>query len=265
MLPSPRNPAIQAFIASLGKGNRLGQTIILAKNDGFEIRHYTDESRPADTLNTCEADELREIVAIDANEEFRPIKAAPDLRNGWRTWCSNPEDLWTRLNIIYPGAIGDAFAVSNSEAAKIVSYKSFVSRQSGMYRGASKLSKDEADRLAATCCSSKHCIKERLWRFNEVPPLPDSSKPKLVCLEPCQILLELARRESKSRQEPAFNFELKKNDALALLEILRNPGANSTTDRRTANFSNTQNPRRIDLIRDRIESQFTRQTENLGE
>ena len=265
MPPSPRNPAIQAFIESLGTGNQLGQTLILAKNEGYEIRHHIDKGQPADSLRTCSTNELREIVATDIREEFRPLKSAPDLRNGWRTWCSTPEDLWTRLNIIYPGAIGDAFAVSESGAAKIVSYQNFVGRQSGMYRGAAKLSEDAANRLATTCCSSKHCIKERLWRFNEIPPLPNSSQPKLVCLEPCQILLELARRESKSGQEPTFNFELKKNEALALLDILRNLGVNSTTNQRTADFTHSQNPRRIDLLKDRIESQFTRQTKDLGE
>jgi hypothetical protein len=265
MPPSPRNPAIQAFIDSLQKGNRFGQTVIITHDDEYEIRHYLDESQSADSLQTCSSDELREIVATDTNQEFRPLKSAPDLRRGWRTWCSTPEDLWARLNTIYPGAIGDAFAVSESGTAKIVSYRSFVGRQSGMYRGASKLSQSEADRLATTCCSSRHCIKERLWRIEETPNPPILNQPKLVCLEPCQILLELARRESKSKQEPSLNFELRKNEALALLENLKTLGVNSATNQRTADFSNSHNPRRIDLLRDRIESQFTRQTEELGE
>jgi hypothetical protein len=265
MPPSPRNPAIQAFIKSLGTGDQLGQIIIQAKNDGYEIRHHIDQSQPADSLSTCSMDELREIVATDISEEFRPLKSAPDLRNGWRIWCSTPEDLWTRLHIIYPGAIGDAFAASKSGAAKIVSYQDFVGRQSGMYRGAAKLSEEAANRLATACCSSKHCIKERLWRFKEIPPLPDLSQPKLICLEPCQILLELARRESKSEQEPTFNFELKKNESLALLEILSNLEAKSTPNQRTADFNHSHNSRRVDLLRDRIKSQFTRQTKELGE
>ena len=85
MPPSPRNPAIQAFIKSLGTGDQLGQIIIQAKNDGYEIRHHIDQNQPADSLRTCSIDELREIIATDISEEFRPLKSAPDLRNGWPT------------------------------------------------------------------------------------------------------------------------------------------------------------------------------------
>lgn len=265
-MPSPpANPGIQNLIQELGLQNRFGQISILVRDKGYEIRHYLDENKTADSLRTCTKEELRDIVANDANAEFRPLKSAPDLITGWRTVGFSSDDLWDLLNIIYPGAIGNSYAVTNEGPKHIVSYRCFVDRQSGMYRGASKLTENEVEQLTSTCCSPKHCIKQRLWGYKEPDQAPGTGLPRLLCIEPCQIVLELARREAKSKQEPSITLQLNKTETLALLDILKGQQTDSPPEQRAADFSDSKNPRRIDLLRARIKSQFTRQTEDLGE
>ena len=267
MNASQGNPAIKAFINSIGPQGRFGQLSIIKGADEFEVRHIEDEQRPQDSVQVCSLAQLRERVATDSKQRFRPLKSAPTLRSGWRSTCAGPTELWDLLNIVYPGAVGTWYATSTNQAepaSPAVSYREFVGRQSGMYRGASQLTDLEAEEVATACCARSHCLKRRLWTIHEQSPLPTESAPQLVCLEPCQLVLELARRESKTKQEAEIRWDLRKSEAKYLLEYLNTNQSQGEPDR-VADFDSTSNPRRLDLLINRLESQFTRQTKNLRE
>ena len=264
MTSSASNPAIQAFVDGLGEHSQIGEVHITAHEGRFELRHVKDREETASKLSPCSIQDLREVVATDTNSSFRPLKSSPDLRRGWTAAASTEETLWEILNVIYPGAIGDWFAQKQA-STKPTSYQEFVGRQSGMYRGASKLSSIETQNLVAGCCSQQHCLKKRMWTTEGEPQRDDSTITPLLCREPCQLLLELARRTSKMLQEPQVSLELPQSEATALISILKQAGDSSKPVDRIADFSSALNPRRLDLLARRIESQFPRQTEELGE
>ena len=259
------NPAILAFIKAMGEKSQIGQVLIEAGQTGFELRHHQDGSLPQSDLITCTELELRDYIALDDLGEFRPLKSAPDLRRGWRSVSSSPNQLWEQLNILYPGAVGDWYRQMNQPSSH-GSYRAFVGRQSGMYRGASRLKQEEAATLTEACCSAKHCLKDRVWSI-EPDDAAHPAESFLICREPCQLLLELARRLSKTKQEETIQFELPKSEAEALLKVLEDssPRSSSASGQRIADFSSPSNPRRVDLLRQTLHSQFTRQKKVLGE
>lgn len=260
----PANPAILAFIETLGKKAQIGQVLIQCSEGAFELRHQLDEGLAASDLESVSEKQLADLVSTNLAGAFRPLKSAPDLRQGWRAISKGPNQLWKHLNLIYPGAVGDWFRQRTAPTSHL-SYREFVGRQSGMYRGASRLAEKEADQLSQACCSDKHCLKERLWSI-EPEATAKTAASFLLCREPCQLLLELARRMSKSKQENVIKIELPKSEAEALIEILRqNANQASHPDQRIADFSKPDNPRRLNLLIQALESQFARQKEDLRE
>ncbi len=260
------HPALNAFCQFPEKELQLGQILIIPLEDEerYEIRHASDRNASLEDLQNCNSSELRGWVATDALGRFRPLKSAPSLRRGWRHECDRASGLWEALSIIYPGAIGDWFA-SQREPSPLVSFRSFVDRQTGMYRGAAKLSRTEAEQLTAVCCADRHCLKSRYWPIETEDPPPSPPESRLVCLEPCQLLLELARRRAKTALEPTLTFKLPKSEAQSIIEALKTLAKESSADHRVADFSDPQNPRRLHLLLDQLESQFPRQTEAKGE
>ncbi len=261
------NPAIQAFVRGLSEHPQIGEVLITAKNSGedcFELRHIDDREEKATALIPCTTEDLREIVATDPQGNFRPLKSSPDLRRGWIAKASTESALWELLNILYPGAIGDWYAQQH-QGSRPTSYPDFVGRQSGMYRGASQLSPLETRSLVAGCCSERHCLKQRLWTTEGEATHDASQDLPLLCREPCQLLLELARRTSKMLQEPQVSIELPRSEATALMTILKEQLKRGKPTDRIADFSSPLNPRRIDHLTRRIEQQFPGQTEELGE
>ena len=79
------NPAIAALAKRIDPQLTWGQVHIRRIDDGgFELRHVVDAEANADALGQAQTADLRSLAETNALGQFRPLKAAPHLRSGWR-------------------------------------------------------------------------------------------------------------------------------------------------------------------------------------
>lgn len=238
------NPALEAFVAQIGEGFVLGQVLIRRAGQGFELRHVADR----DQQDLAVAKDLRETAQFSDSGVFRPLKPAPNLRQGWKATAHSAEELWLALNFLYPGAVADWFA-ERTGRAEPTNYREFTARQTGMYRITAMLSDALASEAARACCDRKYCLKQRLWTVPDLATDDPKTKSAIPCLEPCAIMLEFARKVMRMEQE-----NMDKSDSETLIAALEHAIKNPPQDLREADFAQPLNPRRVELLLNRLKS-----------
>ncbi len=188
-------PAIKAFVEHLRSERTLGQIVVTRVDSGFEVRHAEDQG--AGSLETVASEKLRSLVQFTADGEFRPLKSAPTLRRGWRALAQDSPALEGILNILYPGALADLYAIDAGTGSP-TSYHEFTNRQTGMYRITQKLDDCQVVDVIEKCCIPALCLKRRLWSVDGRNTLAFQGNSLIPCLEPCAILLEQARKTARA-------------------------------------------------------------------
>jgi hypothetical protein len=196
------NPALKAFVAQLGDETLLAQVLIRRTTPGYELRHNADRDATAESLRVVRPDEARSLAQFTASGEFRPLKAAPTLLTGWRIQASSDGQLELALSGLYSGALADWHAAQTPNPP-VTNYRSCVERQSGMYRITAKLSDAQATAVITRGCDAVNCLKRRLWTVAGLEPDAAGRKSIIPCLEPCAVLLELARKAARAGEEAA--------------------------------------------------------------
>lgn len=250
-LTSANHPALQAFVAQIGAELALAQALIRRVEPGYELRHVADRDRAPTTLRELRVNELRELARFTASGAFRPLKAAPNLPAGWLLRVKDEAVLETALSALYPGTIGDWFA-AQSPSPPVTNYREFSNRQTGMYRITAMLEDAQAAQVARACCDKNHCLKRRIWTVNRLEAEGIEEKSLIPCLEPCAILLEFARKTMRVEQEKKLRLELSPSEAVTLAVALRTALAHPDTTLREADFNAPANPRRIQLLLEKI-------------
>ena len=246
------HPALQAFVAQVGRELVFAQALIRRVEPGYELRHVADRDRAAETLRELRPNELRELARFTAGGAFRPLKAAPNLPAGWWLRAKDDAALETALSELYPGSIADWFAVQSSNPP-VTNYREFSNRQTGMYRVTTMLDDAQAARVALACCHKHCCLKRRIWTANGLTAESVEEKSLIPCLEPCAILLEFARNAVRVEQEKKLRLELSPNEAVTLAVALRTALAHPDPTLREADFNAPGNPRRIRLLLEKIQ------------
>lgn len=246
-----RNPAVQAFVAQLPNELLLAQVLIRRAAPGYELRHADDRDRPAKTLRELPLPDLRSLAQFTAGGAFRPLKSAPNLPAGWRLPVNDDVELERALNELYPGAVADWFA-ARMPGTPVTHYRDFTSRQTGMYRLAAMVSDPQAAQVIRACCHPAFCLKRRLWTVNGLPPDSVEEKSLIPCLEPCALLLELARKAMRIEQEEKVGLELSPGEAKSLAAALDTALARPDPGGREADFNEPGNPRRLRLLREKV-------------
>jgi len=251
--PSPsRKQPIETLLETFPSEIVFVQCLISPKPNGFELRHAQDRSVPISSLKGLVLEELRSLAQFNAQNAFRPLKAAPDLRNGWSCIVSTPADLERALDLLYPGCLTDWFEAL-APNPPTTSYEAFTSRQTGMYRSAQRLAPLEAKRVTTACCAPGFCLKRRLWCVSDLPPDAPNHKSIAPCLEPCSILLELARKTNRLLLEDKDPCQLGISDWTAIKEALQLALNHPPEGLRSGDLSAPLNPRRIQALLERLE------------
>ena len=206
-MTSAIHPALQAFVAQIGRELVLAQALIRRVEPGYELRHVADRDRAPKSLRELRLSDLRELAQFTAGGAFRPLKSAPNLARGWRFIARDQTELEAALNRLYPGAVAD-WSAAQSPQPPVTHYREFTGRQTGMYRITTFLSDANLARVVENLCTAQ-CLKQRLWTAGQIPTDPPEKKSAIPCLEPCAILLESARKEVRALQatERANNNE----------------------------------------------------------
>ena len=251
MVSAIANPAFEAFVAELQPEMVFGEVLLRKSTDGFQLCHAQD--REVAELRETDLTELRQLAQFTSANHFRPLKSAPTLRRGWRFVTATSPDLEMALQTIYPGAVADWFA-ARQPTPPVTHFRAYTSRQSGMYRITTTLTDVQAGRVARAACDRQFCLKQRLWTVEGLEPDRAEAKSVIPCLEPCAVLLEFARTATRLEQRatPVMMSPEEVDVVVAALE--QRNGKLSTT--READFSAPDNPRRVQLILEKLTSTF---------
>jgi hypothetical protein len=245
------NPALAEFIRQLDDGMTFVQVRITPRADGFDLRHVVDAGALEASLSTLEIAALRPLAQTTTEGAFRPNKAAPDLRPGWRATARDASELETALRLLYPGGAADWFA-ARSPKPPITDYREFTARQTGLYRITQILPDTLAAQAVKACCDARFCLRRRLWTVAGLAPDPAVAKSALPCLEPCALLLDLARRAMKLEQEPKTHPALAESEVPTVLAALEVALAHPRRDVREGDSTNAANPRRFQLLYEKL-------------
>lgn len=247
------NPALAAFCAALGSELGLAQVRVRRLSSGFELRHASDQSAAVESLRQVPINELRALANHTATGEFRPIKAAPNLRAGWLCRVASEAELELALDQLYPGAIADWFAAQQA-APPVTHYREFTKRQTGMYRITTMLTDPQAAQVIRACCDVRFCLKRRLWTVDGLAPDAATAKSLIPCLEPCAVMLEFARKAVRIEQEEEKpTLTLAPSEVASLLAALDAALAHPPAGQREADFAAADNPRRLQLLREKLQ------------
>ncbi len=195
----------------------LGQVLVAADGDGFEMRHRDDERR-VDLLEIGDAESAAEIARYDDAGRYRPLKTAPNLRHGWRLLLPDAAAVKLALDLIYPGRIS-VFVAWEEGALIETPLRAALASQSGMYRVAAKISDEQINSLVGNFCRSDGgCLRTIIWKRDEDGNLPSTRLPAekfdpshdqygrnepvlpLLCQESCNLFIAAAREVAKSAQ-----------------------------------------------------------------
>jgi len=225
------------------------------ETSGYELRHGADAGRERSELLVLTYGDLRELAQTTATGAFRPIKTAPNLRRGW--WCraATEAELEEALDALYPGALTDWWAAGENPAP-VQHFREFAGRQTGMYRGIRELSDADAAAVIRAGCAVQFCLRRRVWSVAGLAPdAPEAGKSVIPCLEPCPVLLEFARQGRRLQVDAAMTVALAPGEIATLLHALDRAGDPSTMTStvREGDLSQPANPRRIRLLRDRLQ------------
>ncbi len=245
------NPALTAFVASFGDETVLAQVFIARRGGGFGLRHVADRDAAEESLREVAVGDLRDLAQTTNGGAFRPNKAAPSLRCGWFAVAGSPVELEDALRQLYPGALADWFAVQQP-APPVTHFREFLNRQTGMYRATQLLDDERAAEVIRAGCDARFCLRRRLWTVPGLEPDPADAKSLIPCLEPCVLMLDLARHAQRLSGGPAVELALAEDDVRTLLHALDSTLAQPGSDVREGETGVPENPRRLALLRERL-------------
>jgi hypothetical protein len=246
------NPALQAFVAELPSHMEFAQVLISRREHAFELRQVTDAAVTDSALELVAIESLRNLANHTQTGAFRPLKSAPNLRNGWRALAHSAEELETALANLYPGALADWYAARQTPVP-VMHYRDYVNRQTGMYRITQMLSDTQVRDVALAACHRDFCLKQRLWGGPELPADQRTDKSLIPCLELCPMLLEFARKSMRLEQEENALAKISAGDLQTLLAAVDLALAQPPPDGREADFAAPENPRRLRRLKIALE------------
>jgi sirohydrochlorin cobaltochelatase len=157
-----------------------------------------------------------ELARYDDAGAYRPLKTAPNLRHGWQLVCADREQALLAMDCFYPGRAA-AYRTWRAGRLRTTALRETLSRQTGMYRVAGKISDERADEVVASVCRSNGgCLRTILWKrdasgapastllpLTKFDPAVDQTgraEPMLplVCQEACNILVAALREAVKA-------------------------------------------------------------------
>ncbi len=200
----------------------IGQIETKKAGDGFALCHYKDRAR-LDLEIFSSPNDAAELAKFDDDGNYRPLKTAPNLRHGWKLELNDLSELRLALDLFYPGRLA-ALAAWEANRLTATPLRETLSRQSGMYRVAAKISDQEIDVLVGRFCRSyggaPGCLRTILWARDEsgarpslrlpldkfIAPLDQTGRGEkvipLLCQEACNLLVANARETVRGRIEP---------------------------------------------------------------
>jgi len=154
-----------------------GEILVRKTGDYLVLCHRNDEAHD-DLEIFLDPEDAIEIARYDDAGNYRALKTAPNLRQGWRMEFRTSDDLKRALDHFYPGRLA-IFVAWKTGRLRTTPLRETLDRQSGMYRIAAKISDAQIDDLVADFCRSKDgCLRTILWKRDQRGAIASTTLPK---------------------------------------------------------------------------------------
>ena len=188
---------LAAFLDAIRPPWRIGQVLI---HPGYELRHVDDAAlAPATLQPLCTLEELRQWIRLDPQGNFRPLRAAPNLRRGWVYAANGIEALHAALDYLYPAEVANLL-LQEKGLLPVTPWRETAERQTGRFRVVRQIDDVGIEELIADYCE-RGCLKKRLWSPNPSNAHSPPQEIPLLCPEACNFLVEKARLKLKGPGE----------------------------------------------------------------
>ena len=121
-----------------------------------------------------------------------------------------------------------------------------------MYRLTQMSTDAQAAHMVTAGCHKNFCLKRRLWTVASLAPDRAEDKSCLPCLEPCAVLLEFARKAMRIEQQEKVSVALAPDELATLAAVLDSAGVCASSSTREGDFNAPANPRRAQLVLDKL-------------
>lgn len=198
-------------VAVSGGQSQIGQVAITRIGDHFVLYHRGDKDRQ-DLREFSGPEHAVEISRFDNSGNYRPLKTAPNLRQGWRLKLANLEELHRALEYFYPGRLR-LLEAQVENRLETTALRETLNRQSGMYRIAATISDEQInDVVGRFCRSNDGCLRTILWQRDQTGAVASTTLPPekfdpacdqtghggptipLLCQEACNLLVNECRK-----------------------------------------------------------------------
>jgi len=162
----------------------------------FHLLHRDDLETDAQLLRELSSlDDLRELIRLDRGKNFRPLRAAPNLRSGWLWSSVHLSDVILALDYLYPSALAN-WKLQQINQLPVTPWKETAERQTGRFRIVREIDGTALGDLVTDVCQAG-CLKKRLWPPAAQPVDVPSNEIPLVCPEACNYFVDKAREKLK--------------------------------------------------------------------
>ncbi len=171
----------------------VGETAIVRAKRDYGLRHRAD-LRAEDLRLLGSVEELRLLALRDGEGAYRALRTGRGMVRGWRLGPVDVHGLRTAVEVLYPAAVG-LWRRWTARQLEIVSYREASGRQSGRYRVAASLAREEIEGHIRGVCEGR-CLRSRHWPVIEGEAIFASARSgefPLVCPAPCAFFMEQAR------------------------------------------------------------------------
>jgi hypothetical protein len=218
----------------------------------YELRHTADSEIDANELDTHDDPlDAREIATLDEDGQYRPLKTAPTLRQGWRFMDLDGRDLVRTVEFFYPATVPNWHREREGEL-DVSHYRETAERQTGIYDVVDELDRDGVERLAAACCVDSQCLKRREWDESADDELDvPRGDGEFPCREPCSLVIAAARQFAilESEQSKTYEFELTPSEKSQVEELIAAVADGRTDEIREADLGDGANRYRARYLR----------------
>lgn len=204
-----------------------GDLLLRASGARFSARHRADRATterrlkktatvqviPAkagihETEDGTEATDARALGLFTQSGEYRPLRFAPTLRNGWIFRTGSRAALVLFVNLVYPAAIAHR-AMAGHGLLRVRSFDEVAGRQSGRYAPIRRLAAAAVRAAARRLCGEGRCWKHPLWPVHtrDAEPVIRKSGRSLPgaipCPEPCSHWIAMANDRQQDEHDKA--------------------------------------------------------------
>ena len=180
---------------------KIGELIIRPTGGGsFHVLHHDDAGRDPAALRILPSPgDLRELIRLDRDGQFRPLRCAPNMPHGWLIHAPNLETLQLALDYIYPGELAN-WAMWLRLELPVTPWSETAARQTGRFHVVHELDESGVIDIVTKLCS-RGCLKQRLWpTVSQALHAPLDEIP-LICPEACNYFVSKARERLKGTSE----------------------------------------------------------------